>query len=67
VPNNSAHSDTVPFEILRYNEKHEAIVKLKHAINGDFDYLKPKLKKHIEKFSVAAFQNNMIHEIESKN
>ena len=66
VPNNSAHVDTVPFEELRFNNKSEAIEKLRHAMNGEFDHLKEKLKHHIENFSEETFQKKMIEEIESK-
>jgi len=65
VPNNSAHLETVPFDELRFNEKEDAIEKLQNASSGKYDYLKPNLKKHIEKFSTKSFQKGMLRELES--
>ena len=65
VPNNSAHLETVPFNELRFNEKKDAIEKLQNAASGKYDYLKPKLKKHIEKFSIESYQKGMLTKIES--
>lgn len=65
VPDNSAFVETVPFDVLRFKEKEDAIVKLTDAMNGKYDYLRPILKKHIEKFSIENFQKSMLNEIES--
>lgn len=67
VPDNSAFVETVPFDVLRFKEKDDAITKLKDAMNGKFDYLKPILRKHIERFSIENFQNSMLKEIEFIN
>jgi glycosyltransferase involved in cell wall biosynthesis len=67
VPDNSAFIETVPFDVLRFKEKEDAIVKLEDAMNGKYDYLRPILRKHIEKFSIENFQNSMLKEIESIN
>jgi len=64
VPNNSAHFETVPFRSLRFEDKDEAIKKLQLAVSGEFDYLRPELRKHIEKFSIQIFQERMLNEIE---
>ncbi len=63
VPDNSAHSETVPFEELRYNGKDDAVQKLQEAISGKYDYLRKDLKNHIQKFSSKSFQENMLDQI----
>jgi len=63
VPNNSAHIETVPFKVLRYDNKKDAMKKIQGAIEGEFDYLLPKLKEHIIKFSKERFQNEIIQQI----
>jgi len=65
VPNNSANIETVPYDELRFNEKEDAIEKLQNAASGKYDYLKPNLKKHIEKFSIESYQKGMLKELES--
>ena len=60
VPDNSAHKETVPFPELRYSNKDEALKKIKEAIKGKYDFLKPKLFQHIKQFSEKSFQNRMI-------
>ena len=65
VPNNSANMETVPYDELRFNEKEDAIEKLQNAASGKYDYLKPNLKKHIEKFSIEAYQKGMLMKLES--
>lgn len=67
VPNNSAHLETVPYDVLRFNEKGDAIEKLQKAASGNYDHLKPNLKKHIEKFSIESFQKGMVKELESSS
>jgi len=66
VPNNSAHPETVPFPELRFENKSDAVEKLKKAIDGEYDYLRPELKKHVVQFSEKKFQEQMIREIERK-
>jgi len=63
VPNNSAHLETVPFDILRFNDKEEAISKIQSALNGEYDHLRIKLKKTIANFSEEVFQRSMIKKI----
>jgi len=65
VPNNSAHLDTVPYDELRFNEKEDAIEKLQNAASGKYDYLKPNLKNHIKKFSIEAYQKDMLLNLDS--
>jgi len=65
VPNHTAHPETTPFKELRYEGKEQAIEKLQNAISGKYDHLKPELKKHVEKFSVDAFQRNMLKVIQN--
>ena len=65
VPNNSAFLETVPFETLRFNDKEDAIKKLQYAISGKYDHMRMELKKHIEKFSIKSFQENMLREIQN--
>lgn len=65
VPDNSAFVETIPFNVLRFREKEDAINKLEDAIGGKFDHLRPLLRKHIEKFSIENFQNSMLKEIET--
>jgi len=60
VPDNSAHKETVPFEELRYKDEDQAVKKINDAINGKFNELRPKLSKHIQKFSSKNFQENML-------
>lgn len=67
VPDNSAHKETVPFEDLRYNGKDDAVKKLQNAVSGKYDHLKDELKKHIQKFSVESFQENMLTKIGINN
>ncbi|MGC1709146.1 MAG: glycosyltransferase family 4 protein [Nitrosotalea sp.] len=67
VPNDSAFVETVPFDVLRFKGKEDAIAKLKDAMDGKYDHLRPILRKHIEKFSIENFQNSMLKEIESIN
>jgi len=66
VPNNSAHPETVPFPELRFENKSDAVEKLKKALDGEYDYLRPELKKHVVQFSEKKFQEQMIREIERK-
>jgi len=65
VPDNSAHSETVPFEELRYNGKDDAVQKLQDAVSGKYDHLRNDLKNHIQKFSAESFQENMLEQINS--
>lgn len=65
VPNNSSNKETVPYEELRYEGKEDAIEKIQNASNGKYDYLKPMLKNHIQKFSKSEFQKNIIAVLES--
>ena len=67
VPDNSAFVETVPFDVLRFKEKEDAKVKLEDAMNGKYDYLRPILRKHIEKFSIENFQDSILKEIECIN
>jgi len=60
VPDNSAHKETVPFEELRYKDEDEAVEKINDAISGKFNELRPKLFKHIQKFSSKNFQEDML-------
>ena len=60
VPDNSAHKETVPFEELRYKDDEDAVKKINDAMCGKFDDLRPKLFKHIQKFSNEIFQKNII-------
>jgi len=55
VPNNSANIETVPFDELRYNTKAHAITKIQKALNGDYDFLLPRLQEHIQQFDVSRF------------
>ena len=64
VPDNSAHKETVPFEELRYKDNEDAVNKINDAMRGKFDDLRPKLFKHIQKFSSEIFQKNIIELIE---
>lgn len=59
VPNNSANIETVPFVELRFENKEEAIIKIKEAMNGKYDYLLPNLKTHLEKFSILKFKESI--------
>ena len=65
VPNHTAHPETVPFEELRYDTKEQAIEKLQNAISGKYDHLMPELKKHVEKFSIEAFQSGILNELQA--
>lgn len=67
VPDNSAFVETIPFDVLRFKEKEDAVDKLKNAMEGKYDHLRPMLKKHIENFSIENFQNSMLKEIEAVN
>ena len=52
VPDNSAHQETVPFEELRYlpDNYDSAVIKLRNALDGKYDYLLPSLKDHLRNF-----------------
>ncbi|MDE1726152.1 MAG: glycosyltransferase family 4 protein [Thaumarchaeota archaeon] len=67
VPNNSAFAETVPIDALRFKDKEDAVNKLKDALGGKYDHLKPMLRQYIEKFSVENFQKELLKEIESIN
>ena len=66
VPNNTGHTETVPFRQLRYETEDEAVDKVKGAIEGRYDCLLPALAKHAEKFSEQAFQAAMLAIIEGR-
>ncbi|MDE1818524.1 MAG: glycosyltransferase family 4 protein [Thaumarchaeota archaeon] len=67
VPDNSAHTETVPFSELRYvpNDVDDARNKLKKSIAGDFDYLLGDLKKLSENYSKENFKKNFINFVEN--
>lgn len=60
VPDNTAHPETVPFRELRYATEVEAVSKVKEALDGGHDRLLPDIARHIERFSVRAFQEAML-------
>ncbi len=60
VPNNSAHTETVPFSELRYENTKDAEDKILNAIKGNFDHFLPKLQEHILQFSEKEFQTKML-------
>lgn len=52
VIDNTANKETVPFDVLRFKENIiDASIKVNKAINGDYDYLLPELRKHINRFT----------------
>jgi glycosyltransferase involved in cell wall biosynthesis len=64
VPDNSAHKETVPFEVLRYKDNEDAIKKINDAMDGKFDGLLSSLSSHIKKFSNEIFQKKILELIE---
>lgn len=61
VPNNTAHSETVPIDELRYtpNDMDSATTKLRNALNGNFDCRLDGLYKHIQNFDVEKFNEKV--------
>lgn len=63
VPDNTAHVETVPFPELRYGSESEAVEKLEGALDGRYDRLLPKVRRHVMQFSEHAFQDAMLEVI----
>lgn len=51
VIDNSANRETVPFRELRFIDAEHGKHLVDKALYGGFDYLKPELQKHLQKFS----------------
>lgn len=63
VVDNTANIETVPFKELRYkeNDYYKAIDLVSDALEGNYDYLLPKLKSHISKFNASNY-NQLLHD-----
>ena len=64
VPNTSANIETVPFKELRVIRTEmtddEVKERIQQALDGNYDYLLPKLQEHIKKFNEETFQNKFM-------
>ncbi len=67
VPNNSAHVETVPFDVLRYepNDKRDAKEKIKKALSGEYDNLLTQLRNSIGAYGKDTFKKSMTNFIEN--
>jgi glycosyltransferase involved in cell wall biosynthesis len=67
VPNNSAHKETVPFDVLRYepNDKRDAQEKIKKALSGEYDDLLNQLRNYVGVYGKNAFKKSMTSFIEN--
>lgn len=64
VPNNSAHTETVPFPELRYDSITDARQIIRDALDGKFDNLLPALHSHVKQFDEEIFYKKMKEIIE---
>lgn len=62
VPDNSAHSETIPVDEMRYtpNDLDDAVNHVNNALNGNYDHRLDGLKKHIKKFDVEKFNEEIV-------
>ncbi len=67
VPNNSAHVQTVPFDVLRYkpDDKRDAQEKIKKALLGEYDCLLNQLRNSIGVYGRDTFKKSMTNFIEN--
>lgn len=67
VPNNSAHKETVPFDILRYeqDDKRDAQEKINKALSGDYDHISNQLLNSISVCDKNYFKKSITSFIEN--
>ncbi|MGB6463515.1 MAG: glycosyltransferase [Nitrosotalea sp.] len=67
VPNNSAHVETVPFDVLRYepDDKRGAQEKIRKALSGEYDGLLNQLRNSIGVYGKDTFKKSMTSFIEN--
>lgn len=56
VVDNSGNRDTVPFEELRFENTTDSRKMVERALNGEFDYLRPRLQAHLGKFTESNYE-----------
>lgn len=62
VPDNSAHSETIPIDELRYtpDDIDSAVDHINNAMNCNYDHRIDGLMKHIEKFDTEKFNEEIV-------
>lgn len=70
IHNSGGIVEVVPFKELRYNNKKEAIIKLKRILNlskKEKDKLRKKLQKYIKQFGEKQFTDKLFNFMENRN
>lgn len=60
VPDSGGNIETVPIRELRYRSTDEATLLVGKALRGEFDGYLPRLRAHLDTFSQARFQTDLL-------